>query len=240
MTATLPETPGPVGQRLRVMSFNVRSLRDDAAAVAEVVRAAQPDVVAVQEAPRFLRWRSRCAALAREAGLVVVGGGRPAGANLLLSRLAVTVHATHDVRLPWSPPRHRRGAALAHLSLAGHRFALLGTHLSLDADERGEHLPHLLAAVDRAALFGPVVLAADVNETPDGATWRALAHRLTDAGPAEARTYPATGPQRRIDGVFADRRLEVVSAQVPGGAAVLRASDHRPVVVELALPHDAA
>ena len=60
---------------LRVLSYNVRGLRDDRQALAEVVRAADPDVVCVQEAPRFLRWRSTCAALARTSGLVVVGGG---------------------------------------------------------------------------------------------------------------------------------------------------------------------
>ena len=227
-----------MGQRLRVMTYNVRSLRDDAAAVAAVVRAAEPDVVAVQEAPRFLRSRSRAAALARACGLVVVGGGRQAGANLLLSRLAVTVRSTHDVALPWSPPRHRRGVALAHLALAGHRFALLGTHLSLDADERAAHLPLLLDEVGRAAATSPVVLAGDLNETPDGPTWTALADRLLDAGPADARTYPADVGRRRIDAVLVDERLPVLDARVPDGPDVRRASDHRPVVVDLAL-HDA-
>ncbi len=64
---------------LRLLTYNVRSMRDDRAAVARVIRSAEPDVVCVQEAPRFLRWRSTCAALARTSGLVVVGGGRPAG-----------------------------------------------------------------------------------------------------------------------------------------------------------------
>ena len=70
---------------LRLLSYNVRSLRDDPAAVARVMRAAEPDVAIVQEAPRFLRWRSSCAALARRAGLLWVSGGRAAGANLVLS-----------------------------------------------------------------------------------------------------------------------------------------------------------
>ena len=35
--------------------------------------------------PHLLRWRSKCAALARTSGLVVVGGGRRAGANLVMS-----------------------------------------------------------------------------------------------------------------------------------------------------------
>ena len=47
---------------LRVVWYNVHGLRDDAAALAGVVREAAPDVVIVQEAPRRFRWRQspRC------------------------------------------------------------------------------------------------------------------------------------------------------------------------------------
>jgi endonuclease/exonuclease/phosphatase family metal-dependent hydrolase len=45
---------------LRLLSYNVRSLRDDASAVARVIRAAEPDLVCIQEAPRLFRWRSPC------------------------------------------------------------------------------------------------------------------------------------------------------------------------------------
>ena len=41
---------------LRVLSYNVRSLRDDPEALGRVIRSAQPHVVLVQEAPRFWRW----------------------------------------------------------------------------------------------------------------------------------------------------------------------------------------
>ena len=52
---------------VRVLSYNVRSLRDDPAAVARVVRACAPDLVLVQEAPRFFRWRKPLGRLAAEA-----------------------------------------------------------------------------------------------------------------------------------------------------------------------------
>ncbi|HEY2985649.1 MAG TPA: hypothetical protein VGJ38_15950, partial [Jatrophihabitantaceae bacterium] len=61
---------------LRLLCYNVRSLRDDEDAVARVIRGCEAHVVCVQEAPRFARWRSKNAALARRSGLVVVGGGR--------------------------------------------------------------------------------------------------------------------------------------------------------------------
>ena len=98
---------------LKLLCYNVRSVRDDADALARVMRAIAPDVAIIQEAPRFLRWRSKCAALARRAGLVQVAGGRTAGANLILSSLAVEVVATRDI--PFSTDRnlHHRGAAMA-------------------------------------------------------------------------------------------------------------------------------
>src|SRR5581483_8178736 len=113
------------------MTYNVRSMRDDDAALARVISSAAPDVVCVQEAPRFLRWRSTCAALARMSGLVVVGGGRPAGANLIMSTLGVDALSVHDIGFSTDPLLHRRGAALAVLRLRGTTFAVAGTHLDL-------------------------------------------------------------------------------------------------------------
>src|SRR3712207_1175105 len=108
------------GQRdLRVLTYNVRSLRDDGHAVARVIRACEPDVVCVQEAPRFLRWRSRCAALARESGLVVVTGGRTAGGLLLLAHLRLPLRAAHAVLLSKAPRLHQRGVAIGVFDVGG-------------------------------------------------------------------------------------------------------------------------
>src|ERR1700722_15875969 len=116
--AQFSSSKGPsLPTELRVLSYNVRSLRDDAQAVSTVIRSCNPDVVCVQEAPRFLRWRSKCAALARESGLVVVTGGRPAGAMLLLAALQVRVLEVADVLLSRKRGLHQRGVALATLEL---------------------------------------------------------------------------------------------------------------------------
>ncbi|MDQ1664772.1 MAG: hypothetical protein QOH75_803, partial [Actinomycetota bacterium] len=72
---------------LRVLSYNVRGLRDDRAALADVVRSVDPDVVCVQEAPKYLRWRSKCASLAREWGLLYVAGGGSTGGTALFAHL---------------------------------------------------------------------------------------------------------------------------------------------------------
>jgi endonuclease/exonuclease/phosphatase family metal-dependent hydrolase len=227
---------------LRVLGYNVRSLRDDPAAVAAVIRASRPDVVCVQEAPRFLRWRSKCAALARESGLVVVTGGRTAGAMLLLCRLGVDVRWRADELLSKSFRLHQRGLAVAGLRMGGRDFVAASFHLSLDAAERLRHVEEITAILRRRA-DAPVVLAGDVNERPHEPAWRVLAERWQDTyavapageGPAYELTSTTANPHKRIDGVFADRALEVVSAGVPQVDGIERASDHRPVLALIRL-----
>ncbi len=217
---------------MRVLSYNVRSLRDDREAVTSVIRACRPDVVCVQEAPRFLRWRSKAARLAEDSGLLVVTGGRSAAAMLLMAAMRVRVVDTSNVLLSKTRGLHQRGLAIAVVELAGDRFTVASMHLGLRDDERPRHLAEIRTVL--AAYDAPLVLAGDVNETPDGPVWGQLAGWLQDAGAAaDAPTYSATRPHKRIDGVFADPRLEVVSCEVPDLPAVRAASDHLPVLVEL-------
>jgi endonuclease/exonuclease/phosphatase family metal-dependent hydrolase len=223
---------------LRVLSYNVRSLRDDAQAVSTVIRACEPDVVCIQEAPRFLRWRSKCAALARESGLVVVTGGRPAGAMLLLASLRVRVVHAQDILLSRKKGLHQRGIALATLELGGAQFSLGSIHLDLEASERRRHVDEI---VQRASSCqAPVIVAGDINEEPDGPAWRALAQAYPDAFELAplggANTYSAAEPVRRIDGIFVDRVVTVQSCGVPDVPGIERASDHRPVLAVLQLP----
>jgi endonuclease/exonuclease/phosphatase family metal-dependent hydrolase len=225
---------------LRVLSYNVRSLRDDVTALSRAIRDINPDVAIIQEAPRFLRWRSSCAGLARRAGLVQVCGGRIAGANLVLSTLAVTVIATDEVALSHQPNLHRRGAALAVLELSGRRFAVAGTHLDLIEDPRLRHLDELELAVRRLAGDTPIIVGGDMNAVPGSATWARLARFGPDSfaavGIGDGFSYSAIAPVRRIDAFFADPRLVPIRAQVLDSADIRAASDHRPLLVEYQLP----
>lgn len=250
MTPELSQAPRVA--ELRLLSYNVRSLRDDVDAVAEVIRACRPDVVAVQEAPRFLRWRSKRAALARRSGLVVATADRPGGL-LLMTSLAVDVEATGFALLPKTPKLHQRAVSWTDVALRGDRWTVASVHFSLSREERVAHLPHVFAALGVDEATGsrrggaPVVVAGDINERPAGAAWQRLAAALPDtyavapAGPGE--TYRSDKPYKRIDGVFADPRVEVVSCaavhDVPGigdgsgPARLVAATDHLPVLAVL-------
>src|SRR4051794_2637529 len=218
----MPERRSSLVAELRLLSYNVRSLRDDADAVAQVIRACSADVVAVQEAPRFLRWRSKRAALARKSGLVVASAHRPGGLTLLVS-LRVKVVDTSFALLPKTPKLHQRAVCAALLELDGARWAVASVHLSLSDDERWEHMQPLWDAVRR--WDAPLVVAGDINEKPDGQVWKALSAELQDAfivaadGPGD--TYSAKKkPYKRIDGIFADRAVTVLRCHaVHGGGA---------------------
>ncbi|WP_329386541.1 endonuclease/exonuclease/phosphatase family protein [Streptomyces sp. NBC_01351] len=230
---------------IRVLSYNIRSLRDDEDALARVIRACEPDLVFVQEAPLFFRWRKHAARLAAKSELVVLSGGATAAGPLLLCSLRAFVERTEDVLLPLTPGLHRRGLATAVVRFAGARVGVVSTHLSLDKAERGAQAELLLDRV--ASMDVPYAIAAgDVNETPGGPAFSRLSETFQDCWETSPwggeLTFPAPAPDRRIDAVFASRGVEVLACGVPAGLPgissgdLVSATDHLPVLAALRLP----
>lgn len=219
---------------LRVASYNVHTLRDDRAALVAVVRELAPDIMLVQEAPQRFRWRYRCAALARDFGMVVAAGGQPGRGNLILTNLRVRVTDSWCRWYPLTPGRHLRGAAFARCSVAGIPFVVAGSHLATDPVERPGQAKLLKAAI--AEVDEPVVVAADLNDEPGGTAWQTVGDGLVDTCDVDsAVTFSCANPRRRIDAVFVDPRIEVVSYRVVDTPLARRASDHFPIVVDLRL-----
>ncbi|MEU1806127.1 endonuclease/exonuclease/phosphatase family protein [Streptomyces sp. NPDC019937] len=255
--ADLPaSTTGPDAAVVRVLSYNIRSLRDDREALARVIRACAPDVVCVQEAPRFFRWRKAAAWLARETGLVYATGGATAAGPMILTSLRAHVERSEDVLLPRLPGLHRRGFATAVLRFGGGhrdpegtggaiRLGVVSCHLSLAAAERYDQAGMLLDQV--AALGVPYAVAAgDINEQPDGRAFRRIAGTLRDGWATEPwgseATFDPGDPRRRIDALFATDGIEIIGCGVPSGlpgvddADLRAATDHLPVLAALRLP----
>jgi endonuclease/exonuclease/phosphatase family metal-dependent hydrolase len=230
---------------IRVLSYNIRSMRDDTAALARVISACAPDLVLVQEAPRFFRWRKKLARLAAASGLVTLSGGATASGPALLCSLRATVERTEDVLLPLTPGLHRRGFATAVVRFGGARLGVLSCHLSLQKDERYAQGGMLF---DRLAGMGVehAIVGGDLNERPNGRTFRRLTAGLQDcwaAAPwgAEYTSTPAD-PHQRIDAILATRGIEVLGCGVPLGhpgvteTDLRAATDHLPVLAALRVP----
>ncbi|MEV7198622.1 endonuclease/exonuclease/phosphatase family protein [Streptomyces griseoluteus] len=230
---------------IRVLSYNVRSLRDDPEALARVVGACAPDVLLLQEAPRFFRWRKKLARLAKATGLVYLTGGAPAAGPAILCSLRATVESTEDVLLPLTPGQHRRGLATAVVRFGKARVGLVSCHLGL---QKAERLTHSGLLLDRLASLGTdhAVIGGDINEGPTGPAFTLLAQALQDAATVAPRggtdTFPATAPARRIDAVLATRGVEVLACGVPTdlsgvtGSDLRAATDHLPVLAALSIP----
>ncbi|MFI8087504.1 endonuclease/exonuclease/phosphatase family protein [Streptomyces sp. NPDC086080] len=230
---------------VRVLSYNIRSMRDDVHALARVIGACAPDLVLVQEAPRFFRWRKKLATLASESGLVMLSGGATAAGPALLCSLRATVERTEDVLLPLTPGQHRRGFATAVVRFGGARVGVVSCHLSLDKRERYEQGSMLL---DRIAGMGVehAVAGGDLNEGPEGRTFRRLGESLTDCWDAAPwggePTWTRTEPQRRIDALFVSKGVEVLGCGVPleqpgvSERDLAAATDHLPVLAALRIP----
>ena len=221
---------------MRLVSWNVRSLRDDVSLVASTLRDLDPDLVCLQEVPRFLGGSRALGRLASSAGLAIAVRRPPARPLAVLVRPGTQVGATVSVALSRTPRLHRRSFAAAEVTVSGGPPLVVGSfHLGLRADERARHVPEILSAL---SVFGglPRVLAGDVNESSAAPAWGALVDAgLVDAGAAEdAPTSSAAHPHQRIDAVFVGAGLSVLSCRPPEDVPGLsRASDHLPLVCDL-------
>jgi endonuclease/exonuclease/phosphatase family metal-dependent hydrolase len=222
---------------MRLLCWNLHGLRDDVPTLARIVRDLDPDVMLVQEAIKFLRWRARDAALARECGLLYVTGGGTTGGTTLLAHLRVDVERSAELALS----RHRvgwpdRGVAAAVVRKSGARLAVASLHLPLSESNRLDHVRRGLAVL-RAGGVDRMFAAGDLNERPGASAWGFLEQQgLRDLGPRSGPTYPADGPVKRIDGAFATDDVELIDYQVVDAPGVERASDHRPILVTVRVP----
>ncbi|RVX42663.1 endonuclease/exonuclease/phosphatase family metal-dependent hydrolase [Nonomuraea polychroma] len=237
-------------RRIRVATFNIHHAQgvDDKLnleRVADVIRTGEADIVGLQEVDRHWSERSEFADqaswLAERLRMHVVyganldldpltpGAPRRQYGTAILSRYPVL--DWDNTLLPRYEGHEQRGLLRARIQVRGVPVQVFNTHLQHnDANERLEQVRAIQPLVAREE---PVVLAGDLNARPDAPEIRALSETLTDAWPRAGRgdgyTYPATGPNARIDYVFTSPDVRVESAAVVQSDA----SDHLPLFVDL-------
>lgn len=226
------------GIRLRAMTFNLPSRRDDLAALSAVVRDFAPDIAIVREGPRRLLWRPRCASLARSLGMYFAGGGMPSLGNVMMTTMRVGVRDVSCMRFPLSPGQRLRGAVVVNCVVGRTRFVVAGSQLSQDSAERPSQAQLLKERLGEEE--NPVIFAGDLNENSGGAAWRTLADGLVDSamemGKGHVGTCQRQGSAERIDAIFVDPRCSVVDYQVIDNPVTRAASQHQLIVAELVLP----
>jgi len=238
--------------RLRVLTYNIHHGEGvdgklDLPRIAGVIRAAEADVVALQEVDqRTMRTGqvNQAETLAELTGMHVVFGGniRFQGGdygNAVLSRYPVL--GSKNQLLPLIGGGEQRGVLAVEIQWPGKAAAtrLLATHLAAKRDdvERVASAQAINALIDAAPPL-PSILAGDLNDTSNSRTLQTLATHWASANDAPLPTIPVGKPLRQIDFVLLRpaERWRVVEVRVLEEAV---ASDHRALlaVIEL-LPAD--
>lgn len=232
---------------VRVMTYNIRHAEGtdgkvDLDRIAKVIRAAQADVVCLQEVDRNCERSGRLdfpALLAQKLNMNVafganlkLGGGDYGNATLTRFKIA----AQENVALPGKEGAEPRGCLKTTLEVDGQQLDVWNAHLGLDAAER---------KAQAAALFERLgnkltILAGDMNETQDGAAVTMLLGRLADTwlehtGEA-VTTIGKEDKAQRIDFILVSKDINVLSSRILVTPEILSASDHLPYTAELALP----
>lgn len=238
--------------RLRIVTWNIWEQRGDLAALIEAVQDLDPDVLLIQEAPRFVLPRTRLQWLARQIDRRILVGGGLGGRGLAV--LATEEVARQVIRRGSHPVTQQvtdlnstypRGVAAVRLSIpGGGAVVIASTHLALQEENRLTHAEHLAALTEGAG--APVILGGDMNETSSGSALQLLAPLLTDpvlADPAAGaeHTFPAVDPLRRIDmilttdGVQVDAARAVPETENVPAERLAGASDHLPTLLDVSL-----
>ncbi len=247
------------GGRVRIVSWNVHAMigtdgRHDPERIARVVEELGADVIGLQEvgAPALPAGvEDPAALLGALTGLMSAFGrtmhhrpgqpGFPYG-NAVLSRHPIQAVRNYDLSVPGREPR---GCVRADVELGNAVVHFFAAHLGLHWRERRRQAAQLLSAdiLRDAALAHPLVLVGDFNSLSNrSAVPRWLRRQLVDAAQAarnEAPTFPSRFPLLRLDHCYVDAAFRVAAVEVHRSSLARRASDHLPLVVELALVHEA-
>jgi len=229
---------------LRVLSYNIHhgegmDGRVDLERIAQIIRRSEADLVALQEVDRGVKRTDRVdqpARLAELTGMHVVferniehqGGD---SGTAVLSRMPVNRHQNHF--LPQSRPGEQRGLLEVHVTVDGEPLVFYATHFDYHPsdEERMASVTMLKEKMEPHAGL-PIIVAGDLNDTPDSRVLAAATAFLVDTCEDDSGTvptYPADVPDKRIDYILTNGHpsLRYVEFRVLPESV---ASDHRPIL----------
>jgi len=235
MNAPAPALP----HSARILTWNIHKgigadRRYDLGRIIDLTRRHEPDIVSLQEVdsrgrdPTNLPLAALKLALGShhaEARTIVAEDGHYG--HVLISRWPMEQIELHDVSVGRKEPRC---AIEAVIGTPRGSFRVIATHLGLGLGERKRQIARLVELARRAEPTEGLVMLGDFNDW-HGEVRRALADLL----PAWSflRTFPARRPIFKLDRVFCRPAGALIQCWTDGEAK--RASDHLPVIADLAL-----
>ena len=236
----------------RIATYNIHKcrgldLRVRPERIVKVLREVDADIIALQEVCSFDDAGSRqdqARFIAAELEMNFCFGdnrrhkGRPYG-NALLSRYPLRSSYNHDISARGREPR---GCLWADVGLPnGVSLHVFNVHMGTAFLERRKQARKLLGAevLQRADLRGPRVVLGDFNEWTRGLTTQLLQAEFLKpnhrTGHSRSRGYPGVLPILGLDHIYFDPSLRLERLAFHRTRLSIIASDHLPLVADLAL-----
>lgn len=235
---------------IRLLTYNVHSCigsdrKLDPGRIASVIAEAQADIVALQEVDVLRRRTGGIDQAHMIASLLEMQAHFHPVLSVAEEQYGdaiITAFPTGAVKAgPLPSLGEQRGALSVEILIGDRKLLVVNTHLGLRGRERIGQMTTLLnsgwlrGTVDEPL---PTILCGDFNAIPSSATYRLAARSLKDAqlaGNARPRaTFPARYPLMRLDHVFVTDDLIVKQATVLQNRLARVASDHLPLLAEIA------
>jgi endonuclease/exonuclease/phosphatase family metal-dependent hydrolase len=185
--------------------------------------------------------RGQAEEMGAELGMVWVMGttrllrGQEFG-NVMLSRHPIKVHSQYDLSYRSC---ESRCVLRADVQIGHHCLHVFNVHLGTAVLERRYQAGRLSAFVNDHRVTGSKIVLGDFNEWLKGETTRMLDKSMKSVDIRRflrrRRTYPGVFPVLHLDHIYYDGAIEVVGVELPRTRLTLVASDHLPLVAEVAL-----
>ncbi len=241
-----PVSPVAAKRTLRVMTYNIHvgvgmDKKLDLQRIADVINAARPDLVGLQEVDRGVKRTEGKDEIVELATMTRMHyafapnldyqGGKYGVA--ILSRLPIK--STEHRMFENKRESERRGMLRVEVKVDGKRLNFVTTHLDYQfEDGRLLETEQLLKFLE--GVKNPLIVVADLNDLPSGSAYKLMSTKFDDAwltsrAAGDGFSYPADKPVKRIDHIFY-LRSDQIRAKKSWVIETL-ASDHIPVIAEL-------
>lgn len=231
------QASGPV----TLMSYNLHNCigldnKMDTIRLAETIKQASPDVVALQELDCNTRrngQRNFLQELADHTGMYPTYAksidyqGGTYGIGVLSRQKPESIR-----RIPLPGREEKRVLLIVEFK----NFVQFATHLSLTPEDQSASLQ--IIAREASTYNKPVIFSGDLNLKPDSVQGKELVRHFVILNSTETPSFPADKPSKLIDYICCfnhkDTTCKVEKAEIINEP---KASDHRPVVVRATLSH---
>jgi len=236
----------PASQTIRVMTYNIHvgvgmDKKLDLQRIADVINAARPDLVGLQEVDRGVKRTEGKDEIAELGAMTRMEYAFAPNLDYQGGKYGVAILS----RFPIKNSEHRmfenkreserRGMLRVEVEVDGKRLHFVTTHLDYQfEDGRLFETEQMLKFLE--GVKGPLIVVADLNDVPAGSAYKLMRTKFDDAwvssgASGDGFSYPADKPGKRIDHIF--YRSGAGTRAKKSWVIETLASDHIPVMAEL-------